>query len=74
MSYARIVERRSTLAPVPKSHAWQVLREAARIEPDEGARIAWYRNDPINQLDRQTAEALVASGRHDEVLGFLRQI
>lgn len=72
MSHARIVDIRSAATPARKSHAWQVLREAARLEPDEGARIAWYREDPIAPLDRQTAEALVASGRYEEVLAFLR--
>ena len=75
MSHARIVDIRSAVtAPVRKSHAWQVLREAARVEPDEAARVAWYRDDPIVDLDRQTAEALVASGRYEEVLAFLRGV
>lgn len=75
MSYARIVEIRSAAeGPARKSHAWQVLQEAARVEPDEGRRIAWYRNDPIEKLDLQTAEVLVASGRYEEVLAFLRGV
>ena len=74
MPYARIVDFRSTQLPTRKAHAWQVLREAARVEPDEAARIAWYRNDPIAPLGRETAEALVASGRYTEVLAFLRHL
>lgn len=75
MSYARIVDIRSAAAgPARKSHAWQVLREAARVEPDESRRIAWYRNDPIEHLDLQTAEVLVACGRYAEVLAFLRGV
>jgi hypothetical protein len=75
MSYAEIVDIRSAAeGPARKSHAWQVLREAARVEPDEGRRIAWYRDDPIEHLDLQTAEVLVASGRYEEVLAFLRQV
>ncbi|MET0617275.1 MAG: hypothetical protein ABWZ54_05855 [Luteibacter sp.] len=74
MSHARIIDIHSAARPARKSHAWQVLREAARLEPDERARIAWYREDPIAPLDRQTAEALVASGRYEEVLAFLRAV
>ena len=74
MPYARIVAVRPAGTTASKSHAWQVLREAARVEPDEAARIAWYRNDPIVPLGRETAEALVASGRYGEVLSFLRQL
>ncbi|HVI55814.1 MAG TPA: hypothetical protein VM621_12295 [Luteibacter sp.] len=75
MSHARIVDIRSAAdGPARKSHAWQVLREAARVEPDEGRRIAWYRNDPIERLGLQTAEVLVASGRYEEVLAFLRGV
>jgi hypothetical protein len=74
MSHARIVDIHSTPAPARKSHAWQVLREAARVEPDEAARIAWYRNDPIAGLGRETAESLVATGRYEEVLAFLRGV
>lgn len=74
MSYAPVIDIRSA-PPVPsKAHAWHVLREASRIEPDEAARIAWYRNEPIHALGRHTAEMLVAMGRHAEVLAFLRAI
>lgn len=75
MPYAPIVDIRSApLAPPTKAHAWQVLHEAARIEPDEAARIAWYRDEPIHTLDRHTAETLVTMGRYEEVLAFLRNI
>jgi len=75
MSYAQIVDIRSAAdSPARKSHAWQVLREAARVEPDEARRIAWYRDDPIEHLDLQTAEVLVESGRYEEVLAFLRGV
>jgi hypothetical protein len=74
MSCAPVVDIRSAM-PVPtKAHAWHVLREASRIEPDEAARIAWYRNEPIHALGRHTAEMLVAMGRYAEVLDFLRGI
>jgi len=75
MSYAQIVDIRSSdETTARKSHAWHVLREAARVEPNEAARIAWYRDDPICALDMRTAESLVASGRYEEVLAFLRGV
>lgn len=75
MSYAPVIDIRSaTLAPATKAHTWQVLREASRIEPDESARIAWYRDEPIATLERYTAETLVAMGRYVEVLDFLRGV
>jgi hypothetical protein len=75
MPYARIVDIHSTAeGAARKSHAWQVLREAARVEPDEAARIAWYRDDPIAGLNLQTAESLVAAGRYEDVLAFLRGV
>ena len=75
MSYARIDDIRSAAENAGrKAHAWQVLREAARVEPNEAARIAWYRDDPIAVLDLLTAESLVASGRYEEVLDFLRGV
>lgn len=75
MRYARIVDFRANHeGAARKSHAWKVLREAARIEPDEGARIAWYRDDPIAALHMLTAEALVAAGRYEDVLAFLRGV
>jgi hypothetical protein len=75
MPYAPIVDIRSApSAPPTKAHAWQVLHEASRIEPDEAARIAWYRDEPIHALDRHTAETLVTMGRYEEVLAFLRSI
>jgi len=75
MSYAPIIDIRTSIPAAPsKAHAWQVLREASRIEPDEAARIAWYRDEPIAVLDRYTAETLVAMGRYGDVLEFLRKV
>jgi len=51
-----------------------VFRAAARIEPDPAEVMAWYCATPIAELDGSTAKALVASGRADEVLVFLREI
>ncbi|MGN6092097.1 MAG: hypothetical protein ACTHOL_07070 [Luteibacter jiangsuensis] len=71
--FASVVHLRpATRIGVPAPWTALVLHEAARIEPDEAARMAWYRGDPIATLGQQTAESLVACGRHEEVLGFLR--
>jgi hypothetical protein len=51
-----------------------VFRAAARIEPDPAKMMAWYCDTPIAELDGSTAKALLASGRADEVLAFLREI
>ena len=51
-----------------------VLRAATRIEPDSARVLAWYCDTPIAELDGLTARALLASGRMDEVLSFLRDI
>ncbi|MEO9229747.1 MAG: hypothetical protein ABI216_12500, partial [Devosia sp.] len=51
-----------------------VLRAAAKIEPEPAEVMHWYRTIPIVHLSRLTAEELVAGGRADEVLGFLRAI
>ncbi|MBB3226010.1 hypothetical protein FHW69_000600 [Luteibacter sp. Sphag1AF] len=53
------------------ARTWEVLEAASRIEPDKDAVLAWYRDDPIASLDQLTAQTLVASGRHDDVLAFL---
>lgn len=71
--FASVVHLRPTpRIDVPAPWTALVLHEAARIEPDEAARMAWYRGDPIATLGQQTAESLVACGRHGEVLDFLR--
>jgi hypothetical protein len=51
-----------------------VFRAAARIEPDPAEVMVWYCDTPIAELDGSSAKALVASGRADEVLAFLREI
>jgi hypothetical protein len=75
MSYATVIDIRSAATTPPsKAHAWQVLHEASRIEPDESARIAWYREQPIHAVGGHTAESLVTMGRYEEVLAFLRRV
>ena len=50
-----------------------VLRAAARIEPNWIRVLDWFREDPITGLGG-TAQELVESGRHGEVLDFLRRV
>jgi uroporphyrinogen-III synthase len=73
--FASVVHIRPA-ARIDVRHPWAalVLHEAARVEPDEAARMAWYHGDPIAALGQQTAESLVACGRHEEVLGFIRRV
>ncbi|NID17208.1 hypothetical protein [Luteibacter yeojuensis] len=73
--HARVVDIRSAVqVDASHTHAWHILHEASQVEPDEAARMAWYRGDPIAELGQQTAEALVACGRHEDVLAFLRSV
>ncbi|MHA6205636.1 hypothetical protein ACXU4B_14525 [Dyella soli] len=59
-----------TLIPV----ALAVLRVAAEIEPRPAAVMEWYRATPIAELGQLTAEQLVALGRAEVVIAFLRSI
>jgi hypothetical protein len=73
--FARVVDIRSAVQfNAYHAHACHVLHEAALVEPNEVARLSWYRDDPIAALGQQTAETLVACGRHEEVLAFLRAV
>lgn len=56
------------------SAAFDVLRTAARLEPDPGRAMAWYRDVPIAELGSRTANELVALGQSDAVTAFLRAI
>ncbi|KLD66143.1 hypothetical protein [Dyella japonica] len=51
-----------------------VLRVAAEVESSPAAVMEWYRNTPIEELGQFTAEQLVASGRAEVVIAFLRTI
>ncbi len=59
-----------TLIPV----ALAVLRVAAEIESRPAAVTEWYRTTPIAELGHLTAEQLVALGRAEIVISFLRSI
>jgi hypothetical protein len=51
-----------------------VLRVAAEIESSPAAVMEWYRKTPIEELGQFTAEQLVALGRSEVVIAFLRSI
>ena len=51
-----------------------VLRAAAELEPNPDLVVTWYRETPIAALGQLTAEQLVAIGRAELVVAFLRSI
>ena len=51
-----------------------IIDEASRIEPNAAVLLRWYVEDPIQQLGGKTASQLVASGRGELVVRFLRRI
>jgi hypothetical protein len=54
--------------------AMAVLRVAAEIEPEPAEVLYWYRSTGIEQFGQLTPEKLVAMGRAEEVVSFLRAI
>lgn len=54
--------------------ALAVLRVAAEVEPCPKAVVRWYRHTPIRELGNLSAEQLVALGRAEMVIAFLRSI
>ncbi|KRE86032.1 hypothetical protein ASG75_10895 [Rhodanobacter sp. Soil772] len=54
--------------------ALAVLREAVEIEPDPAEVMHWYRATRIAELGHLTAAELVALGRAEAVIAFLRSI
>ncbi|MCX7512257.1 hypothetical protein [Frateuria sp. STR12] len=59
---------------VPTHSVNPVLRVAAEIEPSPAALMEWYQRTPIHELGDLSAEQLVALGRAEMVIGFLRSI
>lgn len=51
-----------------------VLRAAAELEPNPALVTIWYQETPIAALGQLTAEQLVAMGRAQLVVAFLRGI
>lgn len=68
--------RARTVTPMHPPYAAHaaILELAARISPLPGSALAWYRHDPIDELDHLTAAELVQAGRADDVLVFLLRI
>ena len=70
---------RNTVQRAPGSDAVQAyLRDALRIicavmDSGDGVEAAlfWFRNHPIRDFDRKTADHLVADGKTEAVLGYL---
>lgn len=52
--------------------ALAVLRVAVEVEPDPAEVMYWYRNTRIGELGHLTAAELVALGRAEAVIDFLR--
>lgn len=47
---------------------------AQTVELDRDQVLRWYAEDPIQPLGSLTAEALVAIGKADQVMAFLRDV
>ena len=52
----------------------RVLQAATDLRGDVDAALFWFRNHPIRDLDRKTADQLVADGKAEAVLGYLRTL
>lgn len=51
--------------------AVRVLQAASDLRGDVGSALFWFRNHPIRDFDRKTADHLVADGKTEAVLGYL---
>jgi len=51
--------------------AVRVLQVAVDLRGDLGGALFWFRNHPIRDFDRKTADHLVADGKTEAVLGYL---
>ena len=51
--------------------AVRVLQAAADLRGNVGDALFWYRNHPIRDFDRKTADLLVGEGKAEAVLGYL---
>ncbi|TJY57436.1 DUF2384 domain-containing protein [Sinimarinibacterium sp. CAU 1509] len=49
----------------------RVLQAAADLRGSVGDALFWFRNHPIRDFDRKTADLLVSEGKTDAVLGYL---
>lgn len=54
--------------------AVRVLQAATDLRGDVGDALFWFRNHPIRDFDRKTADRLVADGKTDAVLSYLESL
>jgi len=54
--------------------AVRVLQAAADLRGDVDEALFWFKNHPIRDFDRKTADRLVADGKADAVLRYLRSL
>lgn len=54
--------------------AVRVLQAAADLRGDVDEALFWFKNHPIRDFDRKTADRLVAEGKAEAVLRYLRSL
>ncbi|MDB5967881.1 MAG: hypothetical protein JWQ90_331 [Hydrocarboniphaga sp.] len=54
--------------------AVRVLQAATDLRGDVDDALFWFKNHPIRDFDRKTADRLVAEGKSDAVLRYLRTL
>lgn len=57
-----------------EKHATAVLDAAERVCGSRVQARTWFHNEPIDVFDNQTAEQLVAAGRSENLLRYLRSL
>jgi hypothetical protein len=73
---------RNTLGSSPSSEkvqqflreALRVIRAATDISSDVDYAIFWYRNEPLQPFDYQTAETLVSQHRTEDLLRYIMSL
>lgn len=54
--------------------AVRVLQAAADLRGDVDEALFWFKNHPIRDFDRKTADRLVAEGKAEAVMRYLRSL
>ncbi|MEW6168615.1 MAG: DUF2384 domain-containing protein [Pseudomonadota bacterium] len=54
--------------------AVRVLQAAADLRGDVDEALFWFKNHPIRDFDRKTADRLIAEGKAEAVLRYLRSL
>lgn len=52
----------------------RVLQAAVDLRGNVGDALFWFRNHPIRDFERKTADRLVSEGKTDAVLGYLESL